>query len=52
MVCKHSEVLGMKIWNEVLFEMSSLDSFWPLKTQIYEKQIYKGLIGEEFDPTP
>ena len=44
--------MGMEIWNVFLFETSSLDRFWPLQTQIDEKQIYKGLIGEEFDPTP
>jgi hypothetical protein len=42
----------MKILNEFLFEMNSLDWFLPLETQIDENQIYKGLTREEFDPTP
>ena len=32
--------------------MSYLDQFWPFQSQTDEKQIYKGLIGEKFDPTP
>ena len=42
----------MKILNEFLFEMNSLDWFLPLETQIDDNQIYKGLTREEFDPTP
>ena len=44
--------MGMKILNEFLFEMNSLDWFLPLETQIDDNQIYKGLTREEFDPTP